>query len=60
FEEAAEIARRQVKGGAQILDVCLADPDDDEQANIELFLDKLIRVAKAPLMIDSTDAEVIA
>lgn len=60
FEEAAEIARRQVKKGAQIIDVCLADPDGDEQAEIELFLDKLIRVVKAPLMIDSTDAEVIA
>jgi 5-methyltetrahydrofolate--homocysteine methyltransferase len=60
FEEAAEIARRQVKGGAQIIDVCLADPDSDERVDIELFLDRLIRVAKAPLMIDSTDVEVIA
>ena len=29
-EEAAEIARAQVKGGAQIIDVCLQDPDRDE------------------------------
>ena len=26
FEEAAEIGRRQVRGGAQVVDVCLADP----------------------------------
>ncbi|MEW6300677.1 MAG: homocysteine S-methyltransferase family protein, partial [Thermodesulfobacteriota bacterium] len=32
FEEGAEIGRRQVRGGAQILDVCLADPDRDELA----------------------------
>ena len=30
FEEASEIARAQVKGGAQIIDVCLANPDRDE------------------------------
>ena len=35
FEEAAEIARRQIKGGAQIVDVCLADPDGDEEGNIQ-------------------------
>ena len=60
FEEAAEIARRQIKGGAQIVDVCLADPDGDEEGNIHLFLDRLIRVVKAPLMIDSTEVAVIA
>ncbi|MFQ5719716.1 MAG: methionine synthase [Acidobacteriota bacterium] len=59
FEEGAEIARRQVKNGAQIVDVCLADPDADERGNIERFLDRLIRVVKVPLMIDSTDVAVI-
>jgi len=27
FEEASEIGRAQVRGGAQVLDVCLANPD---------------------------------
>ena len=27
FEEGAEIGRAQVKGGAQVLDACLANPD---------------------------------
>ncbi|HWO04826.1 MAG TPA: homocysteine S-methyltransferase family protein, partial [Methylomirabilota bacterium] len=29
FEEASEIGRAQVRGGAQVLDVCLANPDRD-------------------------------
>jgi len=58
-EEAAEIGRKQVLSGAQVLDVCLQDPDRDETADMKLFLEKLIRRVKAPLMIDSTDAKVI-
>ena len=60
WSEAADIARRQVKNGAAIIDVCLADPDGDERGDIESFLAELIKVVKAPLMIDSTDAAVIA
>ena len=30
FEEASEIARAQVKGGAHVIDICLANPDRDE------------------------------
>lgn len=59
YEEAAEIARKQVKGGAQIVDVCLADPDRDELADMEAFLQYATRMIKVPLMIDSTDAGVI-
>ena len=58
-EEAAEIGRKQILSGAQVLDVCLQDPDRDETADMKLFLEKLIRRVKAPLMIDSTDATVI-
>ncbi|MCK6461452.1 MAG: dihydropteroate synthase, partial [Planctomycetes bacterium] len=60
FEEAAEIARKQVKGGAQVIDVCLQDPDRDEKADMRAFLARVTRMVKAPLMIDSTDADVIA
>jgi 5-methyltetrahydrofolate--homocysteine methyltransferase len=59
FEEAAEIARKQVKGGAQVIDVCLQDPDRDEKADMRAFLARVTRMVKAPLMIDSTDADVI-
>ena len=59
FEEAAEIGRRQVRGGAQVIDVCLADPDREEDEDMTTFLDILVKKVKVPLMIDSTDAEVI-
>jgi len=59
FERASEIARAQVKKGAAIVDVCLANPDRDELADIERFLEQVVTRVKAPLMIDSTDAVVI-
>ena len=59
WEEAAEIARRQVKGGAQVVDVNLQDPDREELADIRGFYDRLIRVVKAPIMIDTTSAEAV-
>ena len=59
FEEAAEVGRRQVRNGAHILDVCLQDPDRDEMSDVIKFLDQLNRRVKAPIMIDSTDADVI-
>jgi 5-methyltetrahydrofolate--homocysteine methyltransferase len=59
FEEGAEIGRRQVRGGAQVVDVCLADPDRDELADVTRFLEILVRKIKVPLMIDSTDSRVI-
>ena len=59
FEEASEIGRAQVKKGAQIVDVCLANPDRDEAADMEEFLGQVINKVKAPLMIDSTQKDVI-
>jgi 5-methyltetrahydrofolate--homocysteine methyltransferase len=59
WEQAGEVGRAQVKGGAQVLDVCLQDPDRDETADVERFLDRLVRLVKVPLMIDSTDARVM-
>ncbi|MDC3417009.1 methionine synthase [Aquibacillus salsiterrae] len=59
FEAASEIARDQVKSGAQVIDICLADPDREELEDMEQFLYHVIRKVKVPLMIDSTDAEVV-
>ncbi|SDO34848.1 methionine synthase [Alkalicoccus daliensis] len=59
FEEASEIARAQVKRGAHVIDVCLADPDRDEMEDMEKFLQQVINKVKVPLMIDSTDEKVI-
>ncbi|MFN0062120.1 MAG: methionine synthase [Myxococcaceae bacterium] len=59
LEDAAEIARAQVKRGAQIIDVCLANPDRDELSDMRSFLDVVTRKVRVPLMIDSTDEAVI-
>lgn len=59
FEEAAEIARAQVKGGAHVLDVCLADPDRDEKNDMEEFMKEAVKKVKIPFVIDSTDEDVI-
>src|SRR5215216_167760 len=55
YEEAAEIARQQVKGGAQICDVNLQNADREELYDIDRFYDRLIRVVKTPIMVDTTD-----
>jgi 5-methyltetrahydrofolate--homocysteine methyltransferase len=59
YEEASEIARAQVKGGAHVIDVCLQDPDRDETADMKEFLYHVVRKVKAPLVLDSTDIKVI-
>jgi 5-methyltetrahydrofolate--homocysteine methyltransferase len=59
WEEATEIARRQVRNGAQIVDVCLQSTERDELRDIPPFYEKLIAKIKAPIMIDSTDARAV-
>jgi 5-methyltetrahydrofolate--homocysteine methyltransferase len=58
-EQAAEIGRQQVRRGAQVIDVCVQDPDRDEVADMTAFLETLVKKVKVPIMIDSTDARVI-
>jgi 5-methyltetrahydrofolate--homocysteine methyltransferase len=55
WEEATDIARRQVRNGAHIVDVCLQSSDREEAQDIPPFYEKLIRKIKAPVMIDTTD-----
>jgi 5-methyltetrahydrofolate--homocysteine methyltransferase len=59
FEEATEIAKAQVKAGAHIIDICLANPDRNEYEDMKNFLKALGNKVKVPLMIDSTDPKVI-
>ncbi len=55
WEESTDIARRQVRGGAHVVDVCLQSTDRDELKDIPLFYGKLTRKVKVPVMIDTTD-----
>jgi 5-methyltetrahydrofolate--homocysteine methyltransferase len=55
YEEASEIARQQVKGGAQIIDVNLQNADRDELYDVDRFYDQVTRKARVPIMIDTTD-----
>ena len=59
WEEAVEVARRQVRNGAHIVDVCLQSTDRDELKDIPLFYEKLIRIIQAPVMIDTTDPQAV-
>jgi len=59
FEEASEVARAQIRSGAQIVDVCLANPDRDEFEDMRRFLEHAVKKIRVPLMIDSTDEKVI-
>jgi 5-methyltetrahydrofolate--homocysteine methyltransferase len=59
WEEATEIARRQVRTGAHIIDVCLQTSERDELKDIPPFYEKLIRKIKAPIMIDTTDPKAV-
>jgi len=59
WEEASEIARAQVKNGAQVVDVCLQSTDRDELGDIAPFYEKLIRKVMAPVMIDTTDPRAV-
>ncbi|WP_223643887.1 methionine synthase [Corallococcus sp. EGB] len=59
-DDASEIARAQVRRGAQVIDICLANPDRDELEDMRHFLEVVVKKVRVPLMIDSTDEKVIA
>ena len=62
FEEAVEVAREQVEGGAQILDVNMDEGMLDSAAYMQRFLNLIAAepdIARIPVMIDSSKWEVI-
>ncbi|MBI2689860.1 MAG: methionine synthase [Acidobacteria bacterium] len=60
WDAAVDIARRQVRNGAHIVDVCLQSSDRDEINDIPYFYDLLLKSAiKAPIMIDTTDPKAV-
>jgi 5-methyltetrahydrofolate--homocysteine methyltransferase len=59
WEEATDIARRQMRNGAHVIDVCLQSTDREELEDVRPFYEKLIRKIKAPIMIDTTDPKAV-
>ncbi|MBT5953262.1 methionine synthase [bacterium] len=59
LDEAAEIAKKQVKAGAHVVDICMSNPDRDEVQDTIDFYQKISKMVKAPIMVDSQDPEVV-
>ncbi|MFO7935577.1 MAG: methionine synthase [Bacteroidales bacterium] len=62
YDEALEIARRQVEDGAQVLDINMDDAMLDAEHEMVTFLSLLVaepEIARVPLMIDSSKFQVI-
>src|SRR3954468_10392943 len=59
YEEAAEIARAQVRRGAHVIDVSTQQTDRDEVTDMRRLLERMVRMVRAPLMIDSTNERAV-
>ncbi|MBI1909665.1 MAG: methionine synthase [Deltaproteobacteria bacterium] len=60
YDTICQIGRKQVDEGAHLLDLCLALTErDDEAVQSKILAKKLAQQVEAPLVIDSTDAQVI-
>ena len=62
YEEALDIARHQVEGGAQIIDINMDDGLLDGKAAMVRFLNLVVAepdIARVPIMIDSSKWEII-
>ncbi|MCQ2336159.1 MAG: methionine synthase [Paludibacteraceae bacterium] len=62
YDEALTVARHQVEGGAQVIDVCMDDSMLDAVSSMNTFLQMAGAdpyIAKVPVMIDSSSWDVI-
>ncbi len=62
YEEAISVAREQVEGGAQIIDVCMDDAMIDAEKTMVRFLNLIAsepEIARVPIMVDSSKWSVI-
>ncbi|MDQ2744685.1 MAG: dihydropteroate synthase, partial [Chloroflexota bacterium] len=61
YDSILNVAREQVEGGAHVLDLCVALTERVDEADQMCALTKKLSLGvEAPLVIDSTDAEVVA
>jgi len=62
FAAALDVARDQVEGGAQVIDICMDDAMIDGAAAMRRFINILMSepdIAKLPIMVDSSKWEVL-
>lgn len=59
WDEAVGLAKAQIKAGAHMLDICLSNPERNEIEDARIFLPKIFHSLRAPVMIDTTDIEVM-
>jgi len=59
WDGAVALAKAQAAAGAHVLDVCLANPERDELADVRTFVPKLARAVRLPVMTDTTNVEVM-
>ncbi|MCL2780945.1 MAG: dihydropteroate synthase, partial [Actinomycetia bacterium] len=60
YDECVDIAREQVADGAHLLDVCVDYVGRDGAADMRQVAELLAAVSRAPLMLDSTEPDVLA
>ncbi|HCC47952.1 MAG TPA: methionine synthase [Elusimicrobia bacterium] len=59
WDGAVALAKAQAGAGAHILDVCLANPERNELADVKTLIPKLARAVRLPVMTDTTDTAVM-
>ena len=62
YEKALSVARQQIDGGAQVIDICMDDAMIDAEQSMVTFLNLIASepdIAKVPIMIDSSKWNVI-
>ncbi len=61
YQDAEDLALRQLRGGARLLDLCVVLSEDaDETGQMEAIIKRLRGIIDAPLLIDTTDPQVMA
>src|SRR3954468_9317503 len=59
YDEILALAKRLVNDGSHMLDLCCAIVGEDEKAYITSILEKIATRVPAPILVDSTEADVV-